>query len=252
MKKIFLVLGICFFIITISTAQEAKIDTSFVVPELPRLPLLTDPSSDLHLQLEMPELKNHMEDMMVDSGLYEFDLRPEFSLKDFEQIAPPRFKPGIDFNLGASRWVAPVLGDITIFSPSLNYHFSEDFTVFGGLNFAQYHNLSYIQNIVAPGFPAKSNITADMFVGGAYRVWDRLILQASYQRSLYNQLPNNMMMFAPGQNVVSTGVAVDIWNGLGVMVEHVWEFDDYGRMKKGFRYSPYIDGRKLMKFFGAE
>jgi hypothetical protein len=251
MKKLILIITIYSLANSFSFAQEMRPDTVINTPNLPSIPLTTDPFEN-NLKLDVPVLGYPLNGFEFDSLAYDFNLQPDFNWDNFQNIAPPKFRPGFDFGMGTTRWEAPVLGAITIFSPILNYHFNENFSVYGGVSFAQYHNLSYIQNIVAPGFPAKSNITADMFVGGTYRLWDRIILQANYQRSLYNQLPANMMMFAPGQNVLSTGVAVDIWNGLGVMIDHVWEFDDHGKMRRGFRYSPYIDARKLMKFFGAE
>jgi hypothetical protein len=160
----------------------------------------------------------------------------------------PKFRPYLNFDLGASRWSVPVIGDVTTFSPTLNYQITKDLNVFGGVSFSQFHNLSYVQAVIAPGWSVKSNIIADGFVGASYRLFDRIILHGSYQRSLYNQLPGNMMMFAPGQNTVVAGASFDVWNGLGVTVDHVWEFDRYGRMREGFRYSPYVDLQKFIKF----
>ena len=161
---------------------------------------------------------------------------------------PPKFKPYTSFNLDASRWYMPVMGAVTTFSPTLNYQATKDLSFYGGVGFSQYHNLSYVQSFMAPDWPTKSNIIANGFVGASYRLNDRIILHGLYQRSLYNQLPSNLMMFAPGQNMVVTGVSLDVWNGLGVNVDHVWEFDRYGNMRKGFRYSPYIDLPKFLKF----
>jgi len=161
---------------------------------------------------------------------------------------PPKFKPFTSFNLGASRWTFPMMGDVTTFSPTLNYQASKNLNIFGGVSFSQFHNLYYVQSFIAPGWKTKSNIIVDGFAGASYRIHDRIILHGTYQRSIYNQLPHNMMMFAPGQNMVAAGASVDIWNGLGVTIDHVWQFDDYGRMRKGFRYSPYIDLNKFIKF----
>jgi len=119
---------------------------------------------------------------------------------------------------------------------------------YAGINLSQLPDLSYIQSVVAPDWPVKSNIVAEGTIGASYRLFDRIILHGSYQRSLYNQLPRSSMMFVPGQNVVVAGVSFDVWNGLGVTVDHVWEFDKYGNMRKGFRYSPYIDVSKFLKF----
>jgi len=160
----------------------------------------------------------------------------------------PKFKPYMFFDLGASRWSVPIIGDVTTFSPGLTYQAAKNLTVFGGVNFSQYHNLAWVQNVYNPGLPAKSNITADAYLGASYRLFDRIILHGSYQRSLYNQLPGNMVMFAPGQNVVVTGASLDLYHGLGVTVDHVWEFDRYGHIRQGFRYSPYVDIQKFIKF----
>jgi len=173
---------------------------------------------------------------------------PKDSLKELFPELHPKFKPFVFFDLGASRWNVPIIGDVTTFSPSLNYQAAKNLTIFGGVNFSQYHNLSWVQNVFNPGLPAKSNITADAYLGASYRLFDRIILHGSYQRSLYNQLPGNMMMFAPGQNVVVTGASFDLYHGLGVTVDHVWEFDRYGHRRQGFRYSPYLDIQKFIKF----
>jgi hypothetical protein len=160
----------------------------------------------------------------------------------------PKFKPYTYFDIGATRWSVPVIGDVTTFSPGVNYQAAKNLSIFGGVNFSQYHNLSWVQNVFDPGLPAKSNITADAYIGASYRLFDIIILHGSYQRSLYNQLPGNMMMFAPGQNVVVTGASLDLYHGLGVTVDHVWEFDRYGHFRQGFRYSPYLDIQKFIKF----
>jgi len=159
-----------------------------------------------------------------------------------------KFKPYAFFDLGASRWSVPIIGDVTTFSPGLTYQAAKNLSIYGGVNFSQYHNLAWVQNVLNPGLPAKSNITADAYLGASYRLFDMIILHGSYQRSLYNQLPGNMVMFAPGQNVVVTGASLDLYHGLGVTVDHVWEFDMYGHKRQGFRYSPYLDIQKFIKF----
>jgi len=161
---------------------------------------------------------------------------------------PPKFKPHSSFNLGASRWYMPVIGAVTTFSPTLSYQATKELSFFGGVSFSQFHNLSYVQSLYAPNRPAKSNIISNGFIGAEYRLFDRIMLHGIYQRSLYNQLPTNMIMFSPGQNTVITGASFDVWNGLGVTIDHVWEYDQYGNMRKGLRYSPYVDIQKFIKF----
>jgi len=173
---------------------------------------------------------------------------PKDSLKELFPELHPKFKPYLFFGLRASRWNVPLIGDVTIFSPALNYQAAKNLSIFGGVNFSQYHNLAWVQNVLNPGLPAKSNITVDAYLGASYRLFDRIILHGSYQRSLYNQLPGNLVMFAPGQNVVITGASLDLYHGLGVTVDHVWEFDMYGHKRQGFCYSPYIDIQKFLKF----
>jgi len=179
-----------------------------------------------------------------------FELNTNDSITYPLLILHPKFKPFLFFKLGASKWTMPVIGDVTTFSPTLNYQVTKALNVYGGISFSQFHNLSYVQSIIAPNWPVKSNIISNGFVGVNYRLNERIILHGIYQRSIYNQLPANMMMFAPGQNVVVAGVSFDAWNGLGATVDHVWEFDDYGNYRKGFRISPYIDISKFLKFLG--
>jgi hypothetical protein len=160
----------------------------------------------------------------------------------------PKFKPYAFFNLGASKWYMPVIGGVTTFSPTLNYQVTKDLNFYGGVSFSQFHNLSNAQSILAPGWPVRSNIIANGFIGAEYRLFDRIMLHGSYQRSLYNQLPGDMMMFAPGQEEVVAGASIDLYHGLGVTVDHIWEFDLYGHRREGFRVSPYIDLPKFIKF----
>ena len=177
---------------------------------------------------------------------YEWKLND--TIKDLMVLLPPKFKPSAYFNLGASRWTMPVIGDITTFAPTLTYQATKNLSFYGGVSFSQFHNISPVQSFLAPNLPVKSNIISNTFLGAEYRLHERVILHGSYQRSLYNQLPGNLMMFAPGQNMVVTGASLDVWNGLGVTIDHVWEFDRYGNMRKGFRYSPYVDVQKFIKF----
>jgi len=196
-------------------------------------------------QLETPEIESLLKQQPVSNNM---ELNRNDSVTPPTLFLPPEFRPYAFFNLGASRWNVPLVGDVTTFSPTFNYQATKNLSFYGGVSFSQFHNLSYVQSVIAPDWPVKSNITVDGFLGATYRLHDRIILHGSYQRSLYNQLPGNMMMLAPGQNVVVTGASFDLWNGLGVTVDHVWEFDQYGHMRKGFRYSPYVDLNKFIKF----
>ena len=233
-----------------SFAQESVVsDSLFNNRDRGAMPLLPD---SIRLQnqplipippLEMQEMESIFKQRPVINHFELNDITKEPSL-----FLPPRFKPQLNFNMGASRWEMPMIGGITTFSPTLNYQLTKDLGFFGGVSLSQYHNLSYVQSIVAPNWPAKSNIIANGFVGATYRLHERVILHGVYQRSIYNQLPSNIMMLAPGQNMIVTGASLDVWNGLGVTVDHVWEFDRYGNMRKGFRYSPYIDLPKFIKF----
>ena len=198
-------------------------------------------------KLEVQGIESLLKQQSIDNNL---ELNLNDSIEELNLYIPPKFKPYTYFDLGASRWYMPVMGAVTTFSPTLNYQATKDLIFFGGVSFSQFHNLSYVQSLLAPGWPTKSNIISNGFIGASYRLHDRIILHGTYQRSLYNQLPRNLMMFAPGQNVIVTGASLDVWNGLGITVDHVWEFDRYGNMRKGFRYSPYIDIKKFLKFLG--
>jgi len=200
--------------------------------------------------ISLPELTNpEIESLLQEQPLSNnFDLNLPDTATASRLFMPPEFVPYAFFSIDASRWNVPIVGDVTTFSPMIAYQASKNLSFYGGVSFSQFHNLSYVQSVIAPGFPTKSNIIANGFVGASYRLFDRIILHGSYQRSLYNQLPSNMMMLAPGQNVVVAGASFDVWNGLGVTVDHVWEFDKYGHRREGFRYSPYIDVGKFIKF----
>jgi hypothetical protein len=252
-KKIILAMVLYSFAGVFSAfAQESVVPDSILnTRDKPATPLLPDsiriqnqPVISLP-QLEIPGIESLLKQQPLN---YNPELNLPDSIKEPFLILHPKFKPYMFFNLGASRWEMPVMGAVTTFTPTLNYQLTKNLNFYGGVNFSQFHHLSYVQSILEPNWPVKSNITIDGFVGASYRLFDRVILHGSYQRSMYNQLPNNLMMFAPGQNVLITGASFDMWNGLGVTVDHVWEFDRYGNMRKGFRYSPYIDLPKFIKF----
>jgi hypothetical protein len=196
-------------------------------------------------KLEVQGFESLLKQQPLDINL---ELSRNDSIAELILYVPPKFKPYTSFDLGASRWYMPVMGAVTTFSPTINFQATKNLSFYGGISFSQFHNLSYVQSLLAPGWSTKSNIISNGFVGASYRLHDRIILHGSYQRSLYNQLPGNLMMFAPGQNVVVAGASLDVWNGLGVTIDHVWEFDQFGNMRKGFRYSPYIDLQKFIKF----
>ena len=253
-KRIALVIVFCSFAGTFYSFAQESVSSDSLLRNQRRdaTPLLHDslrlqqlpPVNQLH-RLEIQGIEPLPEQQPLSNDL-EFNLNDTILEPYFFQ--PLRFKPQIYFDLGASRWTLPVMGDVTTFSPAFNYQAAKNLNLFGGISFSQFHNLSYVQSIIAPGWSTKSNIIIDGFAGASYRIHDRIILHGTYQRSIYNQLPRNLLMFAPGQNLVVAGASVDIWNGLGVTIDHVWQFDDYGRMKKGFRYSPYIDVNKFIKF----
>ena len=237
-----------------SIAQESVVsDTLLQNRDKVTTPLLLDSLkfqqnksiTPLFPQLDVQGIKSPLKQQSVSNHL---ELNLNDSTKDSFQALHPKFKPDIFFNLGASRWAMPVIGDVTTFSPILYYQATKNLSFYGGVSFSQFHNLSQAQSILAPNWHVKSNIISNGFIGAEYRLFDRILLHGSYQRSLYNQLPSNLMMFAPGENVVVTGASFDMWNGLGVTVDHVWEFDRYGNVRKGFRYSPYIDASKFIKF----
>ncbi|MDR2683569.1 MAG: hypothetical protein LBB64_06855 [Dysgonamonadaceae bacterium] len=172
--------------------------------------------------------------------------------KPEKPFLPFELAPNLNFNLNASHWYLPVLGGTTTFSPVFTYAPLERLSFFGGVHFTQYHHLSYVQSIVAPGWPTRSNITSQGFLGAAFVLNDRITLRSTYQQSLYNQLPGNLIMFAPSYRMATFGADVDVWNGLGVSVERVWMFNPSGGMKSGMRYSPYINVDKFLKFLRGD
>ena len=253
-KRIALVMVFCSFAGIFSSFAQETVSSDSLLRDRTKdtSPLLHDslrlqqlPPINQFPKLEIQGIEFSPEHQPLNNGL---ELNLNDTILDPSIFLPPKFKPFTSFNLGASRWTFPVMGDVTTFSPTLNYQAAKNLSLFGGVSFSQFHNLSAVQSMIAPGWPTKSNIIVDGFAGASYRINDRIILHGTYQRSLYNQLPSNLMMFAPGQNLLVTGASVDVWNGLGVTIDHVWQFDDYGRMKKGFRYSPYIDMNKFIKF----
>ena len=253
-KKIVLAMVFCSFAGVLSSFAQESVSSDSLLRERDKvtIPTLLD---SLQFQQNLPVISlpkleiQEMEPLLKQQPLGN---NPELSRNDTimepNLFMPNKFKPYTFFNLDASRWYMPVMGAVTTFSPTINYQLTKDLSFYGGVSFSQFHNLSYVQSLLAPDWPTKSNIISNGFVGASYRLHDRVILHGIYQRSLYNQLPGNMMMFAPGQSVVVTGASIDIWNGLGVSVDHVWEFDQYGNMRKGLRYSPYIDLPKFLKF----
>ncbi|MDR3061645.1 MAG: hypothetical protein LBU57_05985 [Dysgonamonadaceae bacterium] len=238
------------------SAQENRIDTTkFGAPSL-YLPSLKSPSllRDTTNFFDLPdgfEISKPRELEFPDSAIM---IRNWEHLSYIRKPVPKKpllpfgLVPDLNFNLGASRWELPVLGATTTFSPTLTYTPFERLFFYGGVGFTQYHNLSYVQNMIAPGWPVKSNITSQGFLGGAFILNDRITLHGTYQRSLYNQLPANMVMFAPSFQMATFGADIDVWHGLGVTVERVWQFDKSGRMRSDMRYSPYINFDKFMKF----
>ena len=252
-KRIALAIILYSFAIFYSFAQESVIPDSIINNrDKITMPILQD---SLKLQQNLPvTLIPKLEIQGIESIfkqqplINDFKLSLNDSIKEPLLFQRPKFKPHLFFDLGASRWDMPFMGAITTFSPTLNYQLTKDLNFYGGVSFSQYHNLSYVQSLLEPGWPTKSNIISNGFIGASYRLFDRIILHGTYQRSLYNKIPGNLMMFAPGQNMVVTGASFDVWNGLGVTVDHVWEFDQYGHVRKGFRYSPYIDVQKFIKF----
>ena len=252
-KRISLAIVFCSFAIFYSFAQESVIPDSIINNrDNDKIPLFSD---SLKLQQNFPvtiipqlEIQGMESILKQQPFINDFKQSLNDSIKEPLLFQRPKFKPQLFFDLGASRWNMPFMGSITTFSPTLNYQLTKDLSFYGGVSFSQYHNLSYVQSLLEPGWRTKSNIISNGFVGASYRLFDRIILHGTYQRSLYNKIPGNLMMFAPGQNMVVTGASFDVWNGLGVTVDHVWEFDQYGHMRKGFRYSPYIDVQKFIKF----
>ena len=252
-----IILSLCLSLLSSSLfSQENKIDTAALrVPAL-KLPPLTPPlmfpdsTSILKLPdgfgITVPKSFEIPDSVLMMRNWEHLSYVKRPSPK--KPILPFEFLPDLNFNIGASYWEVPILGATTTFSPTLTYTAFDRLFLFGGVGFTQYHNLSYVQNMLAPGWPTKSNITSQAFLGGAFVLSDRITLRGTYQRSLYNQMPSNTIMFAPAYQMATFGADIDVWNGLGVTVERVWEFDRSGRMRSNMRYSPYINFGKFMKF----
>lgn len=230
------------------SAQELSIDTTIAFKAIPEFHPLNHDSTLFRLT------------SLTVAGMSE-KITPALDLRNWDHlnfikkpseakkpILPILFTEDLQFNINPSRWELPVLGATTTFSPTMTYRLSDRFFLYGGVSFTQYHNLSYVQNIIAPNWPAKSNITSQVFGGFAYEVHDRIRLHGTYNHSLYNQLPSNMIPFSPAFNMFSVGADIDVWNGLGVTVDRVFEIDRSGRMRQGMRYSPYINFDKFVRF----
>ncbi|MDR1631655.1 MAG: hypothetical protein LBR97_02040 [Dysgonamonadaceae bacterium] len=234
-------------------AQEIKTDTLHgLFPEKPLLPDTSMSKPDLissQIQFPKPEAR-----LLKDSALYSFEKHhfniPEYKKNIPKPILPWELTPDLNFNIVPSRWDLPLLGTTITFAPTLSYRLSDKMQLYGSVGFTQYPNLAFVQSRIAPGWPAKSNITTQAFGGLAYALHDRITLHGSFQHSLYNQMPSNLMMFAPAYNTVIVGADIDVWKGLGVTVDRVWEFDKSGRMRQYTRYSPYINVDKFLKFLG--
>ncbi len=162
-------------------------------------------------------------------------------------ILPFYITPDLDVNIGVSHWEVPLIGLTTTFAPTMTYSPFERLSFFGGVAFTQFPNLSYVQNMIDPNWLVKSNMITQGFIGGAYVLHDRITLRGTYQRSLYNQMPANLIIFAPPFQMATFGADIELWRGLGVSVERVWEIDRSGRMNSGMRYSPYVNVNKFMK-----
>ena len=253
MKRVYLLiltLFSCMFIFT-SVAQETQVDTLKLKLKFPDRPPLSMDSklfqqSSESILLEIPE--GLIPTLMTRDWRHLSYIRKPSETKP--PIFPFEFTPNLNFTINSSRWELPVLGATTTFAPTLTFRPLDRMFLYGGVGFTQFHNLAYVQNMVAPNWPTRSNITSQAFGGVGYVLHDRVTLHGMYQHSLHNQLPNNMMLFSPAYNMMSVGADIDVWNGLGVRVEHIWEFDKFGRMQKGMRYSPIIDVNKFMKFLG--
>jgi hypothetical protein len=234
-------------------AQELLTDTLTVNGEDPAFRRPIYDSAQFRLTLPQPVF-GKMETTMPTPELRNWDYlsfikKPD---KTKKPILPVLFTPDLQFNINPSRWDLPLLGATTSFAPTMTYHLSDRFFVYGGVTFTQYHNLSFVQNLIAPNWPVKSDITSQVFGGFAYNVHDRIRLHGTYNHSLYNQMPSNMIFFAPAYNTISVGADLDVWHGLGVSVDRVFEIDKNGRMRQGMRYSPYINFDKFVKFLKGD
>jgi hypothetical protein len=195
------------------------------------------------------------EGLFKDSVLNSILNKPRFDgfgekKKPPKPILPWEITPDLSFHIVPSRWDLPLLGPTLTFAPTVSYQLYDKMILYGGVSFTQYTQLATAQRWLAPDWPLRSNITTQAFGGFAYALHDRVTLHGSFQHSLYNQLPSNLMMFAPAYNTMIVGADVDIWQGLGVTVDRVWDFDRSGRVRQYTRYSPYINAGKFLKFLG--
>ncbi|MDR2621752.1 MAG: hypothetical protein LBC48_04120 [Dysgonamonadaceae bacterium] len=257
MRRIFLsTIGwyTCAFLF-VALAQEAKKDTLTLHSSFPEYPLLPDTvmfKGDLishPIRFPKPD-----EYLFKDSAMYSFDKHNSGIFENKKRMSKPilpwEITSGLNFNIIPSRWDLPLLGPTITFAPTLSYQLSDKMVLYGGVGFTQYANLSFAQSRIAPGWPVKSNITTQAFGGFAYALHDRITLHGGFQHSLYNQMPSNLIMFAPAYNTMSVGADLDVWNGLGVTIDRVWDIDKSGRMQQYTRYSPYINVDKFLKFLG--
>ena len=237
-----------------SFAQETKTDTLRGL--FPEKPLLLPDTVMFKMVLTPRQMRFSKQDayLFKDSVLYPFEMLDlsdiEYKEKVSKPILPWELTSDLNFNIVPSLWDLPLLGTTITFAPTLSYQLSDKLLLYGGVGFTQYPNLAFVQRRIDPNWPAKSNITTQAFGGIAYALHDRITLHGNFQHSLYNQMPTNLMMFAPAYNTMSIGADVDVWKGLGVTVDRVWEFDKSGRMRQYTRYSPYINAGKFLKFLG--
>lgn len=257
-----LILLFCFVYAGIM-AQETKQDSIFWrsdslnIPALEIGRMLPDTSAyhlnpDLKtplLQKDQPDFFVPESDLLVRNWDHLSYIRKTESQKP---LLPFEFTPDLNFNLGASYWELPVLGATVTFSPVFTYSPVDKLFFYGGVNFTQYSNLSYVQNMLFPGTTLGSNIGMQAFSGVAYQLHERITLRGTYQQSLYNPLPVPLKGLAPSFQMATFGADVDLWKGLGVTVEQVWQFDQSGRMRQGMRYSPYINVDKFVKFLKGD
>ncbi len=257
MKLRAIIISVFLFFLTLSTfSQENKIDTTALgLPSFKLPPLRIDPlpydTFDLFklpdsFGISTPQLWEVPDSFLLSRKWEHLSYITNPSYR--KPILPFDFTPNLNFNIEAYHWELPVLGLTTTFSPTLTYTPFERLSLFGGVGFTQYPNAAYAMNIINSNWPMKSNITMQGFLGGAFVLTDRITLRGTYQRSLYNEMPSVLVPFTSPYQMATFGADIDVWNGLGVSVERVWEFDKTGRMNSGMRYSPYINVAKFMKF----
>jgi hypothetical protein len=238
----------------VAPAQEVKKDT--LHGSLPEYPLLPDSTLFRKSFISPPFRFSKPEELLLtDSALYSIMEKHSFSgfgdkKKAPTPILPWQITPGLNFNIVPSRWELPLMGTTLTFAPTVSYQLSDKMLLYGGASFTQYPNLAYVQNLIAPGWPRRPNITTQAFGGFAYALHERITLHGNVQHSLYNPIPPPLTLFAPAYTTMSVGADVDIWQGLGVTVDRVWDIDPFGRTRQYTRYSPYINVPKFLKFLG--